>query len=140
MHHWRRVSTRSSSNQWKKRRVPTMSNKSGDVLTECLEAVSKTMLSVGSGDGSQQESIVRSGLRNLQVTFYDTKAQVLRKYPPAKKTLAYLEKECQVPPRFQIDASKLNQIYSASSFDLIFFSFPRRIPCGEMRVYGLVDR
>lgn len=50
----------------------TMSRKSmesKDVLTTCLKAVQKSMLSVGSGDGSQQEALVRAGLKNLQVTF-----------------------------------------------------------------------
>jgi hypothetical protein len=95
-----------------------------DVLTACLEAVQKSMLSVGSGDGSQQEAIVQSGLKNLQVTFYDSKTQVLQKYPHATRTLAILEQLCDTPLRFQVDATKLDQMYKPSSFDLIFFTFP----------------
>ena len=95
-----------------------------DVLTASLEAVEKSMLSVGSGDGTQQVAIVRRGLKNLQATFYDTQSQVLRKYPTAKQAIQYLKKECAHPPRFEVDATKLDSIYSSASFDLIFFTFP----------------
>ncbi|KAL3904210.1 MAG: hypothetical protein SGILL_010155, partial [Bacillariaceae sp.] len=95
-----------------------------DVLTECLEAVKKDILSVGSGDGSQQAAIVREGLKRLQVTFYDSRSTVLLKYPHAKSSLELLEKECAIPPKYQVDATKIDQLYEAASFDLIFFTFP----------------
>lgn len=97
---------------------------SKDILTTCLEAVQKSILSVGSGDGSQQKAIVEHGLKNLQVTFYDSRAQLLRKYPPSKRTIVFLEKECKYPPRFRVDAADLDQLYPQNSFDLIFFTFP----------------
>lgn len=103
---------------------PRISMTSKDVLTASLEAVQKSMLSVGSGDGSQQEAVVRTGLKNLQVTFYDSKARLLRKYPHAAKTLAFLAKECQHPPRFQVDATQIDELYEPRSFDLVFFTFP----------------
>jgi hypothetical protein len=40
-----------------------------------------SVLSVGSGDGSQQVATLRAGHINLVTTFYDSKAEVLRKYP-----------------------------------------------------------
>ena len=90
-------------------------------LAACIAAASKRILSVGSGDGSQQAATVRAGHSNLVTTFYDSKAEVLRKYPPATKTVAYLESHCQVA--YEIDATKL-QTYSLGMFDLIFFTFP----------------
>ena len=89
-----------------------------------MNAVQTSMLSVGSGDGSQQESIVKQGLTKVQVTFYDSKAQLLRKYPHALKTLQYLEEACEIPPRYQVDATFVDQLYKPNSFDLIFFTFP----------------
>jgi hypothetical protein len=105
----------------------TTTNNKQDVLTTCLEAVQKSMLSVGSGDGSQQEAIVKRGLTQLQVTFNDTKSQLVRKYPHAQKTLAVLESLCQHPPRYNVDATKIDEgenYYPPQSFDLIFFTFP----------------
>eukprot|EP00977_Amphora_coffeiformis_P017671 scaffold5860_cov223-Amphora_coffeaeformis.AAC.10 len=101
-----------------------MSNPPQDVLTSCLEAVSKTMLSVGSGDGSQQKALVERGIIHLHVTFYDSKQQLLRKYPHAAETLEYLEKHCSEPPKYQVDATQLDEIYPPISFDLVFFTFP----------------
>jgi hypothetical protein len=95
-----------------------------DVLTECLEAVRKDMLSVGSGDGSQQVSMIKAGLKRLQVTFYDSRETVLLKYPNAKDNLDFLHNECEIPPRYQVDATKIEKLYNPKSFDLIFFTFP----------------
>ena len=55
-------------------------------------------------------------------TFYDSKAEVLRKYPPATETVAYLESHSQVA--YKVDATKL-QDYELGMFDLIFFTFPQ---------------
>ena len=90
-------------------------------LAACIAAASKRILSVGSGDGSQQAATVRAGHSNLVTTFYDSKAEVLRKYPPATEAVAYLESHCKVA--YEIDATKL-QTYSLGMFDLIFFTFP----------------
>ena len=95
-----------------------------DVLSTCMEAVNKVVLSVGSGDGSQQQAIVQKGLTNLQVTFHDSKKQLLDKYPHAAVTLEYLEEKCQHSPRFEVDATKLHEQYAKDSFDLVFFTFP----------------
>ena len=95
-----------------------------DVLTQCMDALGKEMLSIGSGDGSQQAAIVKKGLRRLQVTFYDRREVVLMKYPHSKETLEYLEKNCETTPRFNVDATKIDEIYKPESFDLIFFTFP----------------
>lgn len=95
-----------------------------DVLTECLQAVKRDILSVGSGDGSQQAGMVKEGLKRLQVTFYDSRNVVLLKYPHCKENLDYLQKECITSPRFQVDATKIDIIYQPGSFDLIFFTFP----------------
>jgi hypothetical protein len=104
-----------------------------DLLTTCLESAQKSMLSVGSGDGSQQQAIVKEGVVKLLATFYDSRPHLLRKYPHAKTTLAYLESHCREPPRFQVDATKLDQ-YNLGTFDLIFFTFPHSgIPNSDPR-------
>ncbi|KAL3913787.1 MAG: hypothetical protein SGARI_000481, partial [Bacillariaceae sp.] len=38
--------------------------------------------------------------------------------------LDVLHKECEVPPRYHVDATKIEKLYNPGSFDLIFFTFP----------------
>ena len=95
-----------------------------DVLSWCMEAGGKALLSVGSGDGSQQQAIVAQGVRNLQVTFHDSKIQLLKKYPHATATMEYLKENCFCAPRFEIDAAKLHECYAENSFDLVMFTHP----------------
>jgi len=94
-----------------------------DVLTTCLDAAKRTILSVGSGDGSQQEAIVKSGHVNVLTTFYDRKALLLQKYPHAGPTLQYLEEHSYRGPQYEIDATKLDT-YDFGKFDMIIFTFP----------------
>ena len=101
--------------------IPDERNAKMSKLAACIAAASKRILSVGSGDGSQQAATVRAGHSNLVTTFYDSKAEVLRKYPPATEAVAYLESHCKVA--YEIDATKL-QTYNLGMFDLIFFTFP----------------
>ena len=89
--------------------IPDERNAKMSKLAACIAAASKRILSVGSGDGSQQAATVRAGHSNLVTTFYDSKAEVLRKYPTATETMAYLESHCKVA--YEIDATKL-QAYS----------------------------
>lgn len=86
----------------------------------------KEMLSVGSGDGSQQLGIVEEGRTNILATFYGTREQDFQKYPHAKEILKRLEQKCKRSPMFSIDATKLHQFAdSLGKFDLICFTFPR---------------
>jgi hypothetical protein len=48
-----------------------------DLVSEVLTAARRSILSIGSGDGSQQVAIVRSGHVNIVVTFYDSRDCVL---------------------------------------------------------------
>ena len=87
------------------------------------------MLSVGSGDGSQQAAIVKSGHTNIVTTFYDSRPEVLRKYPNAADGLEFLESRSTVC--YEIDATKLPS-YKLGTFDLIFFTFPHNgVPNSE---------
>jgi len=97
-----------------------------DRLTQCLKYAKLRMLSVGSGDGSQQLAIVNEGHTNLCATFYDSINEVLRKYPHSASILKELKQKCRYPPLFQIDATKLHRYIDVLKppFDLIFFSFP----------------
>ena len=119
-----------SSTQYGKQRVTRYQTSSTDpmasqdVLTSSMKALERTMLSVGSGDGSQQKAIVERGLRNLQVTFYDCKERLLQKYPHAQSILAYLEQNCTHAPKYQFDATQIHELYHPNSFDLVFFTFP----------------
>jgi Domain of unknown function (DUF2431) len=111
-----------------------MTTPTKDVLTECLEAFKKEILSVGSGDGSQQAAMMKEGIKRLQVTFYDSRQKLMLKYLHCKDSLDLLQKVCQVPPRFQVDSTKIDSIYPTGSFDLIFFTFPHTdVPNNDKR-------
>lgn len=86
-----------------------------DTLTRCIRSAQVSILSVGSGDGSQQVSIVKSGHSNITTTFYDGRDQLFAKYPNAKENIQYLESKC----------SKVLHTYSSlGKFHLILFTFP----------------
>mmetsp|Transcript_22531 Transcript_22531/g.55556 ORF Transcript_22531/g.55556 Transcript_22531/m.55556 type:complete len:361 (+) Transcript_22531:55-1137(+) len=101
---------------------------STDRLTAVLEAAKTSILSVGSGDGSQQASIVQQGHRNLIATFYDSRKEVLCKYPGAEGNLKILENNSHGKVLFDVDATRLDQCdhhdLGRAAFDIIFFSFP----------------
>ena len=95
-------------------------------MSAALAAASTKMLSVGSGDGSQQAAIVRRGHRNIVVTFFDTRAEVMRKYPSAMEHLAFLD-SAGVEQHFGVDAASLGSSAVKalnSSYDVVFFYFP----------------
>jgi hypothetical protein len=94
-----------------------------DMLASCLDAANVSILSVGSGDGSQQQAIVKQGHAKVLTTFYDSKDLTLRKYPHAGNILRVLEESSYKPPLYGIDATKLHT-YSIGTFDLIIFTFP----------------
>ena len=94
-------------------------------MTTCLKSAATSILSVGSGDGSQQLAIVREGHINLCATFYDSRDEILRKYPLAASILEELKTKCKYSPVYNVDATKLQQYkHTLGCFDLIFFSFP----------------
>lgn len=98
-----------------------------DLLTSCLKFANLSILSVGSGDGSQQLAILKQGHTNLCATFYDSKELLLRKYPHAASAIKELEENCKFPPTFNVDATQLHkQLYkdTLGTFDLIIFTFP----------------
>lgn len=104
---------------------PSSSQQQKDLLGSCLDAAKVSILSVGSGDGSQQEAIVKQGHNKVLTTFYDSKALLLQKYPHAGGTLDFLTRRSQWPPIYQVDATRLHT-YSGilGKFDLIIFTFP----------------
>jgi len=95
-----------------------------DQLSVTLTAAKKKILSVGSGDGSQQVAIFRSGHHNLVTTFYDSEKTVLSKYSTAKENINILQKDSIV--LFNVDATKLHEDerLKCERFDIIIFSFP----------------
>jgi hypothetical protein len=94
-----------------------------DTLERCLKFAKKSILSVGSGDGSQQAAILKSGHKNITTTFYDSRDQVLQKYAYAVNIVKFLESEKERPPMYGIDATKIDE-YDLGKFDLIMFTFP----------------
>jgi len=93
-----------------------------DLLTICLDAASTSILSIGSGDGSQQKAIVEQGHSKILTTFYeDSKAKVLRKYPDAGSILDFLGQKSYRVPMYGLDATKL---HTYGTFDIIMFTFP----------------
>lgn len=93
-------------------------------LIACLDSAETSILSVGSGDGSQQRAIVNSGHARLQTTFFDTKPALLAKYPGAAEILAMLEEKSVWVPLYGIDATKLHTYEDIGMFDIIMFTFP----------------
>lgn len=95
-----------------------------DQLSTTLAAAKKKILSVGSGDGSQQVAIFQSGHHNLVTTFYDSEKTVLSKYAAAKDNIATLQKDSSV--LFNVDATKLHtdERLQGEKFDIVMFTFP----------------
>ena len=92
----------------------------GDKLSTCLDF---WILTVGSGDGSQQVSIARSHA-NMVVTFLEKETVMTMRYPSrGPKSLESLRKR-DVKIMFEIDARKLDSYGFGRKFDVISFSFP----------------
>jgi 25S rRNA (uracil2634-N3)-methyltransferase len=94
-----------------------------DTLERCLKFAGTSILSVGSGDGSQQAAILKSGHKNITTTFYDSRDRLLQKYAHAMDIVKFLESDKERPPKFGIDATKIDE-YGLGKFDLIMFTFP----------------
>ena len=93
-------------------------------LISCLDSAQTSILSVGSGDGSQQLAIVNSGHARIRTTFFDTKLEVLKKYPDSGNILLALEQKSIWVPLYNIDATKLHTYANVGKFDVIMFTFP----------------
>jgi hypothetical protein len=95
-------------------------------LDAALATADVSVLSVGSGDGSQQAAIVQRGHRNLTATYSDSRDDVLRKYPSsATAHLATVEQLAMGRTRFGIDATRLDpDLFGGQLFDVVFFSSP----------------
>jgi hypothetical protein len=95
-----------------------------DALTSIITASKRVILSVGSGDGSQQAAIVRSGHHNIISTFFDSEDMVTAKYPSAREDIALLHAKSTV--LFGVDATKLHDhdVLKEKKFDIIIFTFP----------------
>jgi len=91
-----------------------------------LAAAQTSILSIGSGDGSQQAAIVRAGHLNICVTFHDSRAGVLAKFPAARDTLALFEQK-GVEHHFSVDAASIGTggaLDGGRKFDVVLFYFP----------------
>ena len=60
------------------------------MLTSTITAAKRAILSVGSGDGSQQASIVKSGHINIVSTFFESEQALIAKYGTAREHIALL--------------------------------------------------
>ncbi|KAJ1450618.1 hypothetical protein M885DRAFT_499977 [Pelagophyceae sp. CCMP2097] len=95
-----------------------------DRVSAVLAAAKTTVLSVGSGDGSQQAAIVRQGHLGLVSTFYDSKQNALAKYSSAKENLEYLDAK-GIELHFSTDVAQLGTTaLKGRKFDIILFYFP----------------
>jgi len=99
-------------------------NSKVDALTSTIMAAKRMILSVGSGDGSQQAAIVQSGHHNIISTFFDREQDVNAKYKSSKDHIALLRKKSTV--LFRVDATKLHDHHAldGKKFDIILFTFP----------------
>ena len=77
-----------------------------DMLTSTITAAKRVILSVGSGDGSQQAAIVKSGHHNIVSTFFDNEQAVIAKYGKAREHITLLRDKSTV--LFEVDATELH--------------------------------
>ena len=96
-----------------------------DVLTSTITAAKRVILSVGSGDGSQQVAIVRSGHHNIISTFFDSEQIVISKYTTSRENIEFLRKKSS-GVLFGVDATRLQDQPNLKDkkFDVILFTFP----------------
>ena len=103
-----------------------------DVVGSLLQAASKRILTLGSGDASQQRSMVEQSVRNVTTTFYDSEAQVIAKYPPAAANIEYLREHAHGGVLFGVDARRLTD--ALGKFDVVMFWFPHTgVPNNDSR-------
>ncbi|KAL7453534.1 hypothetical protein ACHAWC_005199 [Mediolabrus comicus] len=96
-----------------------------DMLTSTITAAKRAILSVGSGDGSQQASIVKSGHINIVSTFFESEQALIAKYGNAREHIALLRDKASAV-LFEVDATELHshpQLVK-KKFDVIIFTFP----------------
>jgi len=95
-----------------------------DALTATITAANRVVLSVGSGDGSQQLAILKSGHNKIVSTFFDSEQDVISKYGTARDNIEQLRKSSTV--LFGVDATKLHTHpdLKKKRFDIILFTFP----------------
>jgi 25S rRNA (uracil2634-N3)-methyltransferase len=95
-----------------------------DALTSTIIAAKRIILSVGSGDGSQQAAIAKSGHHNIVSTFFDSEDKVTAKYPSSRGDITFLRSNSTV--LFGVDAAKLHDhvLLKDKKFDIIIFTFP----------------
>jgi phospholipid N-methyltransferase len=95
-----------------------------DALTQTIDAAKRVILSLGSGDGSQQASIVKSGHHNIVSTFFEKETDVCAKYHLATGHIAFL-RTSHSTVLFEVDA-KLHEHpdLRGKEFDIILFTFP----------------
>lgn len=76
------------------------------MLTATITAAKRVILSVGSGDGSQQAAIIKSGHHNIVSTFFDNEQAVIAKYGQARDYIKLLRDKSTV--LFGVDATELH--------------------------------
>ena len=96
-----------------------------NILTSTIVAAKRVILSVGSGDGSQQASIVKSGHFNLVSTFYESEHAVIKKYGSAREHIKLLRDKSSTV-LFEVDATELHSHpqLMKKKFEVIVFTFP----------------
>ena len=94
------------------------------MLTSTITAAKRAILSVGSGDGSQQAAIVKSGHNNIISTFFDSEQTVVARYSKARDHINFLRGNTTI--LFEVDATKLHghPELRNKKFDVIIFTFP----------------
>ena len=95
------------------------------MLTSTITAAKRAILSVGSGDGSQQASIVKSGHINIVSTFFESEQALIAKYGNAREHIALLRDKASTV-LFEVDATELHSHpqLAKKKFDVIIFTFP----------------
>ncbi len=97
-----------------------------DRLTTALKLADLSILSVGSGDGSQQAAIVTRGHRNITTTFFPSREEVLALYPAVAAAHLRTLEHASGPTLFGVDGTKLHEAPALANkkFDIVLFTFP----------------
>lgn len=96
-----------------------------DLLTSTITAAKRAILSVGSGDGSQQAAIVKSGHINIVSTFFESEQALIAKYGNSREHITLLRDKASAV-LFEVDATELHSHpqLTKKKFDVIIFTFP----------------
>ena len=95
---------------------------------------SKKILTIGSGDASFEVALVKLGIKDICVTFYDTQDRFFEKYGSIGERNIHFLDQMQISLFFEVDATELNKNFQG--YDLIIWNFPHNGESNETKNSG----